>query len=306
MRLIGLKSHDCHILLTQLLPVAIRGILPQDVKRSIVKLCFFFNKICSKVINPNELDALQRDVVATLCEFEILFPPSFFDIMVYLTIHLVREIKLCGPIFLHWMYPFERAMGQLKGMVCSRSKPEDSIVEGKIDEEVIEFYTDYLKGIESIGVLESRHEGRLIGVGTIGKDSFSPGQQRREQAHLKVLQQLAEVGPYVDIHKAKLQEQNLLKTEKWVVEEHNRTFINWFAKKVRSQALETISKTIHRLAKGPEARVQTYQGFDMNGFIWYTKKQDGKSTIQNSGVTLVALLGDANSSDLYYGWIEEI
>jgi hypothetical protein len=44
----------------------------------------------------------------------------------------------------------------------------------------------------------------------------------------------------------------------------------------------------------------------MNGFIWYTKKQDGKSTIQNSGVTLVALSGDANSSDSYYGWIEEI
>jgi Domain of unknown function (DUF4216) len=97
-----------------------------------------------------------------------------------------------------------------------------------------------------------------------------------------------------------------LKTEKWVVEEHNRTFVNWFAKKVQSQAPETISKTIHRLAKGPEARVQTYQGFDMNGFIWYTKKQDGKSTVQNSGVTLVALSGDANSSDSYYGWIEEI
>jgi Domain of unknown function (DUF4218) len=111
--------------------VAIRGILPQDVRRSIIKLYFFFNKICSKVINPNELDVLQRDVVATLCEFEMLFPPSFFDIMVHLTVHLVREIKLCGPMFLHWMYPFDRTMGQLKGMVRSRSKPEGSIVEGK-------------------------------------------------------------------------------------------------------------------------------------------------------------------------------
>jgi Domain of unknown function (DUF4218) len=96
-RLIGLKSHDCHVLLTQFLPVAIRGFLPQDVRHSIVKLCFFFNKICSKVINPNELDALKRDVMATLCEFEIIFPLSFFDIMVHLTVHLVREIKLCGP-----------------------------------------------------------------------------------------------------------------------------------------------------------------------------------------------------------------
>jgi hypothetical protein len=78
MKLIGLKSHDCHVLLTQLLPVTIREILLQDVRHSITKLCFFFNKIYSKVINPNELDALQRDVVATLCEFEMFFPHLFF------------------------------------------------------------------------------------------------------------------------------------------------------------------------------------------------------------------------------------
>jgi Domain of unknown function (DUF4218) len=76
------------------------------------------------------------------------------------------------------MYPFERATGQLKGMVHSRSKLAGSIIEGKIVEEVIEFYTDYLKGVESIGVPESLHEGRLIGVGTIGKYSFLTGQQR--------------------------------------------------------------------------------------------------------------------------------
>ena len=29
LKLIGLKSHDCHVLMQQLLPVAIRGILPK-------------------------------------------------------------------------------------------------------------------------------------------------------------------------------------------------------------------------------------------------------------------------------------
>jgi Domain of unknown function (DUF4218) len=76
----------------------------------------------------------------------MFLPPSFFDIIVDLTIHLVREIRMCGSIFLHYMYPFERAMGQLKGLVRSRSKPEGSIVMGKLDEEVIEYYTDYLEG----------------------------------------------------------------------------------------------------------------------------------------------------------------
>jgi hypothetical protein len=57
-KLIGMKSHDCHILLTQLLPVAIGGILPPNVRHSINKLCFFFNSICSKVIDPEKLHDL--------------------------------------------------------------------------------------------------------------------------------------------------------------------------------------------------------------------------------------------------------
>ena len=34
---------------------------------------------------------------------EMFFPPSFFDIMVHLTMHLVDEIKYCGPVFLRNM-----------------------------------------------------------------------------------------------------------------------------------------------------------------------------------------------------------
>jgi hypothetical protein len=30
-KFLNLKSHDCHVLLTQLLPVALRGILPPNV-----------------------------------------------------------------------------------------------------------------------------------------------------------------------------------------------------------------------------------------------------------------------------------
>jgi hypothetical protein len=41
----NLKSHDCHILMTQLLPVALRGILSKNVRLAIVKLCAFLNKI---------------------------------------------------------------------------------------------------------------------------------------------------------------------------------------------------------------------------------------------------------------------
>ena len=52
LKLLGLKSHDCHVLMQQLLPVAIRGILPKNVRHAIIRLCLFFNVVCSKVVEP--------------------------------------------------------------------------------------------------------------------------------------------------------------------------------------------------------------------------------------------------------------
>jgi hypothetical protein len=98
-KLVGMKSHDCHVMMTQMLPVAIRGILPDKVRDPIIKLCSFFNAISQKVIDPNKLAKLQEDVVHTICQFETIFPPTFFDIMPHLIVHIVGEIKSLGPIF---------------------------------------------------------------------------------------------------------------------------------------------------------------------------------------------------------------
>lgn len=51
LKLIDLKSHDCHVFMQQLLPVAIRGILPKIVRIHITRLCLFFNAICNKVLD---------------------------------------------------------------------------------------------------------------------------------------------------------------------------------------------------------------------------------------------------------------
>ena len=77
----NLKSHDCHVLITQLLPVALRGILPENVRLAVVKLCAFLNEISQKAIDPNKLTRLQNDVVQCLVSFEMVFPPSFFNIL---------------------------------------------------------------------------------------------------------------------------------------------------------------------------------------------------------------------------------
>jgi hypothetical protein len=62
-KFVNLKSHDCHVIMTQLLSIALRGILPPHVRLATVKLCAFFNAISQKAINPFDLATLQNDVV---------------------------------------------------------------------------------------------------------------------------------------------------------------------------------------------------------------------------------------------------
>ena len=67
LKLIGLKSHDCHVLMQQLLVVTIRDIFPNKVRLAITQLCFFFNAICSKVLNPVKLDELENKAAIISC-----------------------------------------------------------------------------------------------------------------------------------------------------------------------------------------------------------------------------------------------
>ena len=84
------------------------------------QVLFFFRSISRKEINVQELDNLQQELCVTLCLLEKYFPPSFFDIMIHLTVHLTIEVKLCGPICFRWMYPFERCMEVIKGHVQNK------------------------------------------------------------------------------------------------------------------------------------------------------------------------------------------
>jgi len=158
LKLVGLKSYDCHVLMQQLLPVAIRGILPETVRVTITRLCFFLNAICSKVVDPKHLDDLENQAAIILCELEMYFPPSFFDIMVHLIVHLVWEIRLCGPVFLRWMYPVKRYMNVLKGYTKNKYRPEASIVERYVAKEAIEFCSEYINMATPVGVPQSRHD----------------------------------------------------------------------------------------------------------------------------------------------------
>jgi len=67
-----------------------------------------------------------------------MFPPSLFDIMVHLVVHLVPQKHTLGPMYLHEMWAYECFMSILNSYVSTRAHPKASMVEGYCTEEAIE------------------------------------------------------------------------------------------------------------------------------------------------------------------------
>ncbi|XP_019175589.1 PREDICTED: uncharacterized protein LOC109170907 [Ipomoea nil] len=148
-KLIGLKSHDCHVLLQRILPVGVRGSLGKEVATVLSELGDFFRQLCCKTLKLTDLEALHNNIVIILCKLEMIYPPAFFDVMVHLAIHLPQEAILGEAVQFRWMFMIERFLGSLKHYVRNKARPEGSIAEGYVASECLTFLSLYLDGIET-------------------------------------------------------------------------------------------------------------------------------------------------------------
>jgi len=97
-RLYGMKSHDCHVFMQTLIPLAFCDLLTKGIWDALTEISHFFRDICSSKLNVEHIERLQTNIIETLCKLEMIFPPSFFDSMEHLPIHLPFEAKAGGPI----------------------------------------------------------------------------------------------------------------------------------------------------------------------------------------------------------------
>ena len=88
----------------------------------------FFRDLCTRSVTEEGIKNLKDNIAVIQCNLEKIFPPSFFDVMEHLAIHLAREFELGGPVQYRWMYLFERYMFHLKKKVKNLSKVERSII----------------------------------------------------------------------------------------------------------------------------------------------------------------------------------
>ncbi|XP_042446385.1 uncharacterized protein LOC122031324 [Zingiber officinale] len=313
-KLIGLKSHDCHVLMQQLLSVALRSLLPKGPRNAIFLLCAFYNELCQRVLDRNRLEQLEENIAETLCMLERYFPPAFFTISVHLTIHLAREARLCGPVQFRWMYPFERFMKMLKGYVKNRARPEGCIAECYLAEERMRFCSAYIKKAACIGLRSNRNDDLENGV--VEGHPISQGKEiileehLLQAAHRYVLFNTAEIDPYIQMHieEFKQTDRRFSSNETLLQKRHMETFAQWLSKHV----LDNSSDQIQWLAHGPRKHVISYTSYIINGHRFHTIDV-GRST-QDSGVSVEAdTIWQSSSTDShtvgrqsYYGVIRDI
>ncbi|VVA36117.1 PREDICTED: transposon, partial [Prunus dulcis] len=207
-----------------------------------------------------------------------------------------------------------------KGVCSEPYSSEGCIAERYIAEEAVEFCTEHLSDVSTVGVPSSQKMGvskPLSGctVSLVDRDLLN-------QAHLYVLENTEEVLPYIEYgtyDHIKTTYPKFRKRTKWLQDKHNSTFIQWLHLKVQSELNgeehNGVLEILRWLVVGPSTAVPSYRSYLINGVKFKTKAQDDVRTVQNSGVYLlahtmqVATAKDKNlivSNMCFYGVIQEI
>jgi hypothetical protein len=164
------------------------------------------------------------------------------------------------------------------------------MIEGYSTKEVIESCLGYLKDNVSLGLPIPRFLARLEGVGTVGRKIFIDKDFKGvQQAHHSILQHLTIMTPLVNEHLSMIHAESNGCSDDWIMREHKRRLTAWL-KDLDLPHGETVEEqTIKRLAASPSSQVTSWQGYDINGYLFYTAAEDKKTVSQNNGVHIEAL-----------------
>ncbi|KAF7116020.1 hypothetical protein RHSIM_RhsimUnG0041600 [Rhododendron simsii] len=265
-RLTGLKSHDYHILIQQILPIGMRGFVDKEISTTLFELGGFFQDLYSKTLRRSELEKLEERIVLILCKLEKIF-----------------------------LQPSLMFLGTLKQFVSNRARPEGSIAKAYIVKQCITFCSMYLDEVETMHNRPQRNEdfGERRKGYTVFTETARPfglvtsngemSQELRDIAHWFILLNSPEIEEYLEEHK------NLLHVPNGqnITSVQRKVFPKWFKEKVnRLRANKSTEATdeLWSLANGPNLLVKEYYGCITNGFRFRTREVDDRRRSQNSGV----------------------
>ncbi|KAL5579288.1 hypothetical protein UlMin_011730 [Ulmus minor] len=248
-RLLGLKSHDCHMIMQRLLPVGCRSLVSKNIWSTIVEL-------------------------------------SFFDIMIHLVLHLPEEAILGGPVHMRWMYPFERYLKRLKDYVRNAAKPEGSIVEGYVVDEAFnkpDRNDDGIHPTRQLSVFES--QCKPLGK----QSYVELDNNARDKAEFYILNNSPELEPYLNEHKQELHvrlREGCLNINEVHRTEFAGWFFEKIYAMHRMQAPEVTTELLS-LSSKTNMVVSSYPACILNGVRFVTHDRDVRLRTQNNGVSVL-------------------
>ncbi|KAK1612558.1 hypothetical protein QYE76_036231 [Lolium multiflorum] len=320
LRVQGLKSHDYHIWLERIMPVMIRGYVPEKTWRVLARLSFFFRQICARELDTKVIEKLDEEAPVLLCDLEKIFPPGFFNPMQHMILHLAEECLKGGPNWGRWQFGPERETQKLRQMTGNKCKIEASIAEAVLNVEVANFTTKHYdpniptkhNPVLRYNAANNEEVPKLsIFVGLGGKSSGSKPYRtdlhERTLIHSYVLNTMVEVKPYIEkfkaIHWKNTHREPTPEESKQIFDKGGGFgFSSWFCNLARTD--KEMKSELRKIARGFDHSVEAFNSYDVNGYRFqthqYTTSRPNAKTI-NSGVVCQ---GDDGLH--YYGRVEGI
>ena len=72
--------------------------MPTNVWEPLTELSLFFKDLTCTKLKKKDMRRLVLEIPVILCKVERIFPPTFFDSMEHLPIHLPYEARIAGLI----------------------------------------------------------------------------------------------------------------------------------------------------------------------------------------------------------------
>ncbi|XP_057526571.1 uncharacterized protein LOC130805802 [Amaranthus tricolor] len=287
-QLFGMKSHDCHVFMQRLIPTL----------------------------------KMEANSPVIICKLETIFPPTFFDSMEHIPIHLAYEARIAGPVQYRWMYPFERYLRHLKLNVKDKAAVEASICNAYLTEEASHFVSHYFEPHVRcrVGDLPRNDGGSynnvVSGVFTIfshpirfhGKGkAYIFDERDYEIAHRYVLMNCPDVDVFVSEFKSSIQRHE----PNWSSQRIEAFVQEYFTNAFRTAARQGLfdnrvnSDILKQMAEGPLKHAQSYNVCYTNGYRCHTILHASNKSADNSGVCVKAA-DNSRDEDDFYGQLLEI
>ncbi|CAO2825429.1 unnamed protein product [Amaranthus hypochondriacus] len=314
----GLQSHDCHVFMQHLIPIVFRELLPLPIWEALTELSLFFKMLTSSKLKTVDLKKLEVKIPVILCKLEKIFPPSFFDCMEHLSVHLPYEARITGPVQYRWMYPFERYLRHFKINVENKAHVEASMCNQYLAKETSLFVYHYFESelrcrqkdlpMDEDGGCNNDRSG-VLSIFTHPVRFYGMGKSKLlnpidlKIAHRYILMNCSEVEPYMRMFTTELHSRfpSMPRQEyDAFVEEEFPKFFNAYA---RAGHLDNVmnGQILKDMAEGPLRYAISYNICHVNGYMFHTNKH----AIDNSGVCVKAVDKNQDGDD-FYGRLEDI